>query len=216
MTTTLFPRFSTLYKEFRSDAPPFLSDEHVLISEHILSGIRETIDLALEHSELDPNDLYVVCPQYKDNFTGNLADCQLTITGTPHFDEHPDDSALREIQEEIGFIPSNLQQTICLADKWNRPVFNFLTRIDDETHLFPQFFPEHDSVFENRDDKSRKIQIFAFGRKQDLESLLQETLYPLPSNDTIPSDSNRFFISGIRLISLPDVLDAMEFISLPR
>lgn len=205
------PRFPTFYKAFgKSDLDPQTGE--ILISNYILPGLFPTLSIALRKTKLNLDEIYVVCPQYTDKRTGDFSDFQMTITGTPFCSEHPDETAKREFQEETGLIASLYNRTVQRLEGNKRPVQNYWCEIDNHTQLFQA---QNQIIHSERDDKSRKIQILAFGKLSDLEILLQKNneLCPLYSRDTDPNQNTHSYITGIRLISMIDFIEIVGFVA---
>lgn len=201
------PPFPTFYKAFGSAVVE--QTEEILVANHVLLGMTQTLEVAIHTTQLNLHEIYVVCPQYTDKITGELADCQLTITGTPFKEEPFDFAASREIPEETGIFPTkiNIRKSFHYFDGYKRPVQNFWCEIDSQTPLFPQSFASAATASPAQDDKSRKIQILAFGKLSEFQTLLSGTLHPPPSKDTDPTQNKQFYITGIRLVSIIDVMD---------
>ncbi len=206
------PKFPTFYKAYGKGS---ISPEtgEILVSSCILPGLMPTIKKALNNTQLNLGEIYIVCPQYFDKKTGELADLQLTITGTPLIGENVNATALREIQEETGFAPTRCMKSVQRLDGYKRPVENYWCEINTSTPFLSHVASASDiqAVKQQQDDRSRKIQILAFGKLSDLEHLLQNDLQPLPASDNIPALNQGTYLSGIRLVSILDMIDILGF-----
>jgi hypothetical protein len=207
------PRLPTFYKAFGGDKTQVeIETGEIIVSSYILPGFFPTIKSALKSTQCDLGEIYIVCPQYTDKKTGDFADLQLSITGTPFLGEYFEETSFREIQEETGFIPCRCTKSVQRFDGYNRPVQNFWCQIDKKTRLLSKRdFVSDIKIQLPVDDKSRKIQIMAFGILEDLEYLLQSDLYPLPASDNIPELNKHSYISGIRLVSILDMMEILDF-----
>jgi hypothetical protein len=66
-----------------------------------------------------------------------------------------------------------------------------------------------EQIHKNKDDKSRKVQVFIFGEEDVLKKLLLKINFPMPSGDTIQG-SGESHISGVRMVSVVDLFTAIK------
>jgi hypothetical protein len=208
------PHFPTFYKAFGSDIVSQTNE--ILVSNYILPGMMPTLISAMQKTQLNLHEIYFVCPQYINKITGELADCQLTITGTPFKDEPLEYAAFREIKEETGIAPTNIYKSVQRLEGHKRSVQNFWCEIDSQTPLSPQSDASAATTSLTQDDKTRKAQILVFGKLSELIKLLGGPLYPLPSDDTKPEKNTLYFLGGFLIISGTDVMEIAKILQQPH
>ena len=187
------------------------SDEQsVIISSFVLPDLnRKSVEWLVKRE--DCSQLYVVCPQYMDKHTMKLVDCQISVTGTAFRDEAIDNTCLREVCEETGIAitKDNLVDKGSPIRTGRRTVKNYWCQIQENTTLLAPTAKVIGAEYPE-DDRSRKIQAFVFGKLSHFENIMQDTLHPLPSKDTDPTQNDKTYLAGIRLLSLVDVIRILE------
>lgn len=209
-TISYLPIHSHYFKKWGSDN--FIEHKTPLVfSTYMLPGFDDLLRVAKHDNE----QLYVVCPQYA-NANDEIIDMQYVITGKATTNEGKTsediiyNGTIREIAEETGLevSKSNIGKTIAyrMAGKKNGKhvtVHSFYCRIFSHTQLNKITTP---SI--GIDDPTKKIQVLIVGKKENLIDIMSNNLIPIPSNDTIKSNSsNGSYICGIRLVALKDVLN---------
>jgi len=182
----------------------FKNTDSFWVSGYKLPGLDSAMQYALKSD--DVAKLYVVCPLYKNKFTDELADCQVSVTGTSYEKENSDDTFMREIGEEICLLitPETINRTSHYV-VGQRRIQNYWLQIDSTTKMVKPS-PKQINVKYPRDDKLFKIQGFVFGKLDDLEKVFNGELHPYLSKDSDPTQNDKTYLAGIRLVSLLDIV----------
>jgi hypothetical protein len=202
----------SFYKKFRESRhiQEFLGGAEVEISKFFLAGGHITfseVKMHLEKNGKNPHEFCFLCPQYTDKASQNLTDFQLTVTGSFHKGEEAIKAAMREVHEEIGMIPDVSRfREFSQIQIWNREIHNFFCEIDSSVQIEDLKTASLRNAVQGEDDKTKKVQIFVFGKFSDLESLMMKDIFPLPSNDTdFVLSGPESYLTGFRLVSFADM-----------
>lgn len=200
----------SFYKSFESTSLTQIETK-TLFSNHGVDsqGLKEA------HSMInDPNNA-VLLPVYHTTKDNNIADTQMSITGSCKRGESFDSAAIREVKEEIGLTPQSLQLigTESFGRKKNR--YQLRTYITDANTCV--LHSEQSSPTNLLgDDKKRKVQIIVYGRVDLLLRISEMINHRPPSLDNLINSNQRFYIGGIRIVSTESIHNRMIEIAFQR
>jgi hypothetical protein len=204
------PMAPTYLKFFWENSPFVPAEENeIMISSFVLPNLS-TVNIRWLMDREDHLSLYVICPQYMNKHTMELADCQISVTGTSFHGERIEDTCVREIHEETAL--SVTKEHLAMASHrfmGSKSVQNFWCEINNDTTLLTPVLKISDMNYP-QDDYSRKIQAVVFGKIHDFEKIFTGTLHPHQSKDSDPVQNKDTYLAGIRMVSLIDVFRILE------
>jgi hypothetical protein len=207
---TFVPKFDTFVKLWGKNVKP-MNKESFVISNYNgkLSGQIELICFIRDHPQIDDKDIYLLCPQYVNSSTDQLEDVQFTVTGSMAKNENCQESAIRELAEEIGIIiePSILQSfDQKISQTWNKTIYNFTCYLNDLSTVKTYKDGTYALQIEN-DIVSKKIQILIHGDLNFLLKLANSIDTPLYSKDSDRTKNPKTFLGGFRIVHINDIID---------
>lgn len=206
------PMYPTYVKCFWDDEQ-FTCNENskFMVSTYVLHGLDGAIKHAKNILENGTNEnLYAVCPLYKNKYTNNFTDCQISITGTSYVDEDKDDTFRREMGEETGLLVSNeMTNRTFHRIIGNKYIQNYWLMIDENTKMVEPTQRKENNDYPKDDHKS-KIQAFVFGKYDDIKKIYSGKICPLLSKDTDSSQNEHEYLIGIRLVSVLDIINICD------
>jgi len=155
---------------------------------------------SLIHNLNDPN-IGVLLPVYHETTTGNLADTQLSITGSVKKGEFFKHALIREVREELGLNINSFSyigsETIHGTNRNIRLVTYVCHYTGSELSCLERPDIEPNALLE--DDETRKIQIVIYGKIDDIHNLISRIEYRPPASDNLVVDQ-AYTIGGLRIV----------------